>query len=52
MIFLRAYGLKFLPDAFNLVSQSLNIISRFEVDIRSIGIEIPAGIAEHTDLYQ
>ena len=32
---------RFLTDALDLASRSLNVISRLEVDIRSIGIEFP-----------
>ena len=45
MIFVGVYHLKFLPDALELISQSLNVVSGFETDIRSIGREIPAAIS-------
>ena len=46
MIFVGVYNLKSLPDALELISQSLNIVSGFETDIRSIGRKIPAAISE------
>ena len=45
IFFVRAYDLKPLPDALDLVSQSLNVISGFEADIRSIGVRIPAAFS-------
>ena len=45
MIFVGAYDLKSLSDALELISQSLNVVSGFETDIRSIGREIPAAIS-------
>ena len=45
MIFVGVYDLKSLPDAVELISQSLNVVSGFETDIRSIGREIPAAIS-------
>ena len=45
MIFVGVYDLKSLPDALELISQSLNVVSGFETDIRSIGREIPAAIS-------
>ena len=41
MIFVGVYDLNSLPDALELISQSLNVVSGFETDIRSIGREIP-----------
>ena len=45
MIFVGVYNLKSLPCALELISQSLNAVSGFEIDIRSIGREIPAAIS-------
>ena len=45
MIFVGLYDLKSLPDALQLKSQSLNVVSGFEIDIRSIGREAPAAIS-------
>ena len=45
MIFVGVYELESLPDALELISQSLNVVSGFETDIRSIGREIPAAIS-------
>ena len=44
-IFVGVYDLKYLPDALELISQSLNVLSGFEIGIRSIGREIPAAIS-------
>lgn len=44
--FAAAFDLKFPPDVLELVSQSFNVISGFEADIRSIGIEIPVAFLE------
>ena len=46
MIFVGVYDLKSLPDTLELIYQSLNVISDFETDIRSIGRETPAAISE------
>ena len=40
------YDLKSLPDMLDFVSQSINVISRFEVNIRSIMVEIPGALSE------
>ena len=45
MIFVGVYDLKSLPEALELISQSLNVVSGFETDIKSIGREIPAAIS-------
>ena len=46
MIFLQdPMILNSLPDALDLASQSLNVISGFETDIRSIGVGIPAALS-------
>ena len=45
MIFVGVYNLKSLPYALELISQSLNAVSGFETDIRSIGREISAAIS-------
>ena len=45
LIFAGVYNLKSLPDALELMSQLLNVVSGFETDVRSIGREIPAAIS-------
>ena len=45
MIFVGVYELESLPDALELISQSLNVVSGFETEVRSIGREIPATIS-------
>ena len=45
MIFVGVYELESLPDALELISQSLNVVSGFETEIRSVGREIPATIS-------
>ena len=37
--------LKSLPDALELISQSLNVVSGFETDMKTIGTEIPTAIS-------
>ena len=44
-IFVGVNDLESLPDALELISQSRNVVSGFETDIRSIGREIPAVIS-------
>ena len=51
--FVGAYDLKYLPDMLDLISQSLNVISGFEANIRSTGIEISVALSEaHEFVYQ
>ena len=50
MIFVDVYDLKSLPDALEFISQSPNVVSGFETDIKSIGREIPAAISRASRL--
>ena len=43
--FCRCYYLKSLLDALELICHTLNVVSGFETDIRSIGREIPVAIS-------
>ena len=45
LIFVGVYNLKSLPYTLKLISPSLNVVSGFETDIRSIEREIPAAIS-------
>lgn len=51
LFFVRKCDLKSLLDALDLVSQSLNILSGLEDNIRNRGVEIPVALFKHTDLY-
>ena len=51
LFFVGKCYLKSLLDALDLVSQSLNILSGLEDNIRNRGVEIPVALFKHTDLY-